>query len=253
MTRKPLVAGTWKMHGTEKEALSLIEGLLPGLSEITDVDRVVCPPFTALSIVANRLGGSNISVGAQNMLWEESGAYTGEISPLMLMASCQYAILGHSERRAYFGETDDTVNKRVLSALSHGIIPIICVGETLEERESGKTEEVVQRQMREGLKEVKLENSREIVIAYEPVWAIGTGKAATPKDANLVIVHSIRAVLATVLGNPVAEGTRVLYGGSVKPDNARDFFSQPDIDGALVGGASLKAKDFVEIVKAARP
>jgi triosephosphate isomerase len=253
MTRKPLVAGNWKMHGTEKQALTLLEDMVAGLIEIEDVDRVVCPPFTVLSIVANRLAGSDLSVGAQNMHWEESGAYTGEVSPLMLKPYCRYVILGHSERRAYFGETDETVNKRVLSALIHGIIPIICVGETLEERESGRTEEVVQRQMREGLKDVELDHSKEIIIAYEPVWAIGTGKAATPKDANFVIAHSIRAVLATGLGNPVAEGTRVLYGGSVKPDNARDFFSQPDIDGALVGGASLKAKDFMDIVNAARP
>ena len=253
MIRKPLVAGNWKMHATETQALTLLQGMLPGLIEIKDVDRVICPPFTALSIVADQLTGTDIYVGAQNMHWEESGAYTGEVSPLMLKSYCQYVILGHSERRAYFGETDETVNKRVLSALSHGIIPIICVGETLEERESGKTEEVVQRQVREGLKKVELDHSKEIIVAYEPVWAIGTGKAATPEDANSVIAHSIRAVLTTEFGNPVAEGTRVLYGGSVKPDNAREFFSQPDIDGALVGGASLKAKDFVDIINAARP
>jgi triosephosphate isomerase len=241
------------MNMTNQEAMVLIDAMLPGLSDIKDVDRVICPPFTALSIVADRLSKGDINVGAQNMHWEESGAYTGEVSPLMLKPYCQFVILGHSERRAYFGETDKTVNKRVLSALAHDIIPIICVGETLEEREAGRTEAVVQGQVREALDGVVLEDSNKIVIAYEPVWAIGTGKGATPEGANEVIVHSIRDILEVELGKLIAQGTRVLYGGSVKPDNARDFFDQSDIDGALVGGASLKAMDFVEIVIAARP
>jgi triosephosphate isomerase len=253
MTRKPFVAGNWKMNGTENEALSLLEGLLTRVNEIIDVDIAVCPPHTAISIVAGRLAGSHIDVGAQNMYWEESGAFTGEISPIMLKPYCRFVIVGHSERRAYFSETDETVNKRVLSALSHELIPIICVGETLEERDAGRTEEVVERQVSESLKGVKLDHSDEIVFAYEPIWAIGTGRAATPKDANWVIAHSIRNILARKLGDPIAQATRILYGGSVKPDNARGFFVQVDIDGALVGGASLKAEDFADIVQAARP
>ena len=241
------------MNFTNQEALVLIDAMLPGLCEIDDVDRVICPPFTALSIIADRLSKSDINVGAQNMHWEESGAYTGEVSPLMLKPHCQFVILGHSERRAYFGETDETVNKRVLSALSHDLIPIICVGETLEEREAGRTEEIVQGQVREALDRVVLGDSSEIVIAYEPVWAIGTGRAATPEVANEVILQSIRDILEVELGERIAQTIRVLYGGSVSTENARDFFDQPDVDGALVGGASLKANDFVEIVLAARP
>jgi triosephosphate isomerase len=241
------------MNMSNQEALALIGTMLPGLGEIKDVDRVVCPPFTALSVVADRLSNSDIDVGAQNMYWEEYGAFTGEVSPLMLKPFCRFVILGHSERRAYFGETDGTVNKRVFSALSHGIIPIICVGETLEEREAGKTEEVVQGQVREALHGVVLDDSNEIVIAYEPVWAIGTGLAATPDEANEVIAQSIRAILANEIKKTIAQATRILYGGSVKPGNAREFFNQNDIDGALVGGASLKADDFIAITQAACP
>jgi triosephosphate isomerase len=250
MARKPFVAGNWKMNGTEIETIALLDGLLPRLNEIEDVDIVVCPPYTALSLVADRLAGSHIGVGAQNLYWEESGAYTGEISPLMIKPYCGFVIVGHSERRAYFGETDETVNKRVTSALAHDIVPIICVGEKLDERDAGKTEEVVERQVRESLKGVELDRLN-IVMAYEPVWAIGTGRAATSKDANWVIANSIRRVLADELGDGVAQATRILYGGSVKPNNAREFFAQEDIDGALVGGASLKANDFVDIVAAA--
>jgi triosephosphate isomerase len=241
------------MNLTNQEAMALLDAMLPGLGEIKDVDRVVCPPFTALPVVADRLSENGINVGAQNMHWEEFGAYTGEVSPLMLEPYCQFVIIGHSERRAYFSETDEMVNKRVLSALSHDIIPIICVGETLEEREAGRTEEIVQGQVRKALNRVVPGDSNEIVIAYEPVWAIGTGRAATPEGANEVIVHSIRGILEVELEESIAQATRVLYGGSVKTDNARDLFDQPDIDGALVGGASLKANDFVEIVLAARP
>jgi triosephosphate isomerase len=252
MTRKPFVAGNWKMNGTEIETLALLEGLLPRLNEITDVDMVVCPPYTSLSLAAGRLAGSQIGIGAQNLYWEEAGAYTGEISPLMIKPYCRFVIVGHSERRAYFRETDETVNKRVLSALSHDIIPIICVGEKLDERDAGRTEEVVERQVRESLKGVEADHLDEIVIAYEPVWAIGTGRAATSKEANRVIAHSIRNVLANELGDAIALTTRILYGGSVKPGNAREFFVQEDIDGALVGGASLNVNDFVDIVEAAR-
>ncbi|OGO17096.1 MAG: triose-phosphate isomerase [Chloroflexi bacterium RBG_16_48_8] len=250
--RIPLVAGNWKMNGTGDEALSLIDAILPELQEVQDVECVVCPPFTVLYIVSQRLSGSGIHTGAQNMFWEESGAYTGEVSPLMLKQMCKFVILGHSERRAIFGETDDTVNKRVLSALYHGLVPIICVGETLDEREGGMTDEVVQCQVRLALKDVDLKYSDEIIIAYEPVWAIGTGRSATAEGANAVIEGSIRTILKQELGNSISEATRILYGGSVKPDNAREFFIQSEIDGALVGGASLKAQDFVEIIRAAR-
>jgi triosephosphate isomerase len=248
MSRIPLVAGNWKMNGTVEEALLLVEDLMVGLEEIEYVDRLVCPPFTALAAVAARLSGSGIYVGAQNMHWEQSGAYTGEISPLMIK---QFVILGHSERRAYFGETDETVNKRVIAALAYDLIPIICVGETLEEREAGRTEEVVQRQVRMALKDIDLGNSDEIVIAYEPVWAIGTGKAATAEGASEVIARSIRAILRLEFGDARADAARILYGGSVNPSNATEFFSQPEIDGGLVGGASLKAQDFIGIVRAA--
>jgi triosephosphate isomerase len=251
MSRIPLVAGNWKMNGTVEEALLLVEDLMVGLEEIEHVDRLVCPPFTALAAVAARLSGSGIYVGAQNMHWEQSGAYTGEISPLMLKPYCQFVILGHSERRAYFGETDETVNIRVVAALAYDLIPIICVGETLEEREAGRTEEVVQRQVRMALKDIDLGNSDEIVIAYEPVWAIGTGKAATAEGASEVIARSIRAILRLEFGDARADATRILYGGSVNPSNATEFFSQPEIDGGLVGGASLKAQDFIDIVRAA--
>jgi triosephosphate isomerase len=251
MSRIPLVAGNWKMNGTVEEALYLIDRLLPGLREVENVDRLVCPPFTALAAVASRLSGSGIYVSAQNMYWEQSGAFTGEISPLMLKPYCRFVILGHSERRANFGETDETVNQRVFAALVHNLIPIICVGETLEEREGGRTEDVVQKQVRMALKDVDLASSDEIVIAYEPVWAIGTGKAATAEGANDVITQSIRAILGLEFGEDRAEATRILYGGSVKPSNAVEFFNQSDIDGALVGGASLKPQDFIEITRSA--
>ncbi len=251
MSRIPLVAGNWKMNGTVEEAMLLAEDLMVGLDGIKYVDRLVCPPFTAIAAVAARLSGSGIYVGAQNMHWEQSGAYTGEISPLMIKPYCQFVILGHSERRAYFGETDETVNIRVAAALAYDLIPIICVGETLEEREAGWTEEVVQRQVRMALKDIDLGDSDEIVIAYEPVWAIGTGKAATAEGASEVIAQSIRAILGLEFGDARAEATRILYGGSINPSNAAEFFSQPEIDGGLVGGASLKAQDFIDIVHAA--
>jgi triosephosphate isomerase len=201
--------------------------------------------------LAAQLTGTGIGLGAQNMYWEASGAYTGEIAPAMVKEFCEYVILGHSERRTYFGETDVTVNRKVKAALANQLIPIVCIGETLAENEAGQTSEVVIRQVLEGLKELTEEQARKIVIAYEPVWAIGTGRAATAPGANSVLSDYIRPALISLFGSEVAQGTRILYGGSVTGSNAAEFFGQPDIDGALVGGASLKPADFVKIVQAA--
>ncbi|MFO8036205.1 MAG: triose-phosphate isomerase [Anaerolineales bacterium] len=249
--RKPCVAGNWKMHKNVAQATALVESLIPGLEEVKEVENVLCPPFTSLAPVAKLLEGTSVALGAQNVFWEEEGAYTGEISPVMLSELVSHVIIGHSERRAYFGETDETVKKRVHAALENDLKPILCVGETLEENEAGRTEEVVSRQVKLALDGVAVENGGALMIAYEPVWAIGTGKAATPEGANAVIAEVIRPQVSRALGPSVAEAIRVLYGGSVKPHNAADFFEQPDIDGALVGGASLKAASFIEITKAA--
>jgi triosephosphate isomerase len=255
--RKPLVAGNWKMYKTIAEARLLVSELVPGIQAIAGVDRVLCPPFTSLLAVRALLEGTAIGLGAQNMHWEISGAYTGEVSATMLAEICSYVIIGHSERRAYFGETDETVNRKVQVALTHNLTPIVCVGETLEENESGRTSEVVSRQIKSGLGRLDLGDNNNaqkvapVVIAYEPVWAIGTGRAATSTGANAVIADVIRPALAELYGDDFAQSVRVLYGGSVKGDNAMEFFAQPDIDGALVGGASLKATDFTAIVQAA--
>jgi triosephosphate isomerase len=239
------------MHKTVKESLALVKELLPGLEQIDQVENIICPPFTALSQVAELTRSSSVFLGAQNLFWEEKGAFTGEISPLMVSELAEYVILGHSERRAMFHDTNKSVNKKLLAALSVGLKPILCVGETLEENESGRTGEVVQSQVKEGLENLQLDDFKDLVIAYEPVWAIGTGKAATPDGANQVIHDHIRVILAELASENLAEQIRVLYGGSVKPENARDFFQQPDIDGALVGGASLKADAFIQITEAA--
>ena len=245
--RRLLIAGNWKMHKTVQEAVELVRELKELVSDVKDRDILVCPPFTALYAVSRELEGSNIALGAQNMFYEEKGAFTGEISPLMVKdVGCSYVILGHSERRHIFGETDELINKKVLSAVNHGLIPILCVGETLQEREEDKTKEVIERQVKEGLK--GLNETSEFVIAYEPVWAIGTGKTATPELAEKV--HSfIREILAEMFGKEKADSIRILYGGSVKPENAAGLMSQPNIDGSLVGGASLKAESFAKIVK----
>ena len=228
------------MYKTVAESRHLVSELVPGLQSITGVEKVVCPPFTSLLAVRALLEGTEIGLGAQNLHWESSGAYTGEVSPTMVAELCRYAIIGHSERRAYFGETDSTVNRKMQSALLHGIVPILCVGETLEENEAKRTFEVVSGQVREGLARLDLDDGNAIVIAYEPVWAIGTGRAATSEGANEVVRDSIRSVLAEDFGKPFAEQVRILYGGSVKASNAAEFFIQPDIDGALVGGAESK-------------
>lgn len=249
--RKPFVAGNWKMFKTVAEARHLVSELVPGLQSVREVDKVLCPPFTDLLAVAALLEGTDIGLGAQNMHWDVSGAYTGEVAPPMVAEFCHYVILGHSERRTLFGETDRTVNLKVQAALSHGLVPIVCVGETLEENESGRTAEVVSRQLRQGLADLVLANGSSLVVAYEPVWAIGTGRAATAEGANAILANVIRPVLAEMFGQPFADATRILYGGSVKGSNAAEFFTQSDIDGALVGGASLKASEFIQIVQAA--
>jgi len=245
--KRLLIAGNWKMNKTVPEAIELVRELKERLKGVEDRDVLVCPPFTALYPVGRELEGSSILMGAQNMFYEEKGAFTGEISPVMLKdVGCSYVILGHSERRHIFGESDELINRKVISAVNHDLIPILCVGETLQEREEGRTQEVVERQVREGLKGLKPEN--EFVIAYEPVWAIGTGRSATPEMAQEVHAF-IREILTELFGKEKAEGVRILYGGSVKPENAKGLLEMPDIDGALVGGASLKAESFSAIVK----
>ena len=251
--RKPFVAGNWKMNKNVEQASVLVQHLLPGLQQVPEVERVLCPPFTSLMILSAQLTGTGVGIGAQNMHWAESGAYTGEISPQMVREFCDYVIIGHSERRTYFGETDETVNLKLKSALALGLIPIVCIGETLEEYESGKTSEVVTRQVLEGFKGIEPTLASLIVVAYEPVWAIGTGKAATPDGANAVLRDHIRPALAQLFGSGLAQNLRILYGGSVNAANAADFFHQSEIDGGLVGGASLKIEEFVKIVEAARP
>lgn len=249
--RRPCVAGNWKMNKTVEESLALVEELKSGLEQFKTVDSVICPPFTALAKVSELLGDSPIALGAQDLYWEEKGAFTGQIAPGMVAELAEHVILGHSERRAYFQDTDEWVNRKIKAALKVGLKPILCVGETLEENESGRTGQVVQRQLAAALQDLEEKDLKSMMIAYEPVWAIGTGKAATPEGANQVIKTFIRKELARLISPRAAEEIQILYGGSVKPDNASEFFLQPDIDGALVGGASLKAEAFVAITKAA--
>ena len=249
--RKPIIAGNWKMNNTINEAVELVNGLKRELVDTTGVDIVVCPPYTALSDVREILIGSDIGLGAQDLYWEEKGAFTGEISPQMLKdAGCQYVIIGHSERRKLFSETNETVNKKLKAALAVGLLPIVCVGETLEERQAQKTFDVVKDHVEgslAGLSGAEMEN---VVIAYEPVWAIGTGETATPQQAEEV--HKfIRGLLAGIFGEETAKNTRIQYGGSVKPDNIKELMREEDIDGALVGGASLKIDSFNQLVKGA--
>ncbi len=261
--RTPFVAGNWKMNTTVAEAEKLVLEMLDGLGRIGGIEKVLCPPFVSLVAIEMMLKGSTIKLGAQNMHFETKGAYTGEISPLMLSDMCEFVILGHSERRHYFGETDEIVNKKVKTALTGGLKPILCIGERLEEKEAGKTEEVLSRQVRNALDGIRPggpsggSESRQtqdehmtarLVIAYEPVWAIGTGKAATGEEAATTI-HFIRGIVADLWTEALAQDLRVLYGGSVTSANIGEFVSQPVIDGALVGGASLKAEEFVGIVE----
>ncbi|HZJ58277.1 MAG TPA: triose-phosphate isomerase [Clostridia bacterium] len=245
--RKPIIAGNWKMNKTPTETTDLIDGLKP-LVKDAQADVVVCPSFVCLAAAAEALKGSNIALGAQNMYFEENGAFTGEVAPNMLKdLGVQYVIIGHSERRQYFGETDETVNKKVTVAFAHDLIPIMCVGETLEQREESITEKVVERQTREGLKGLSSKEAERVIIAYEPVWAIGTGKTATSQQANEVISF-IRGIVVDMFGKEVAEKIRIQYGGSMNAKNASELMAMPDIDGGLIGGASLKAQDFAKVI-----
>lgn len=246
--RKPIIAGNWKMNKTPAQAVELIEALKPLVADAA-ADVVICPTFVCLPAAAEALKGSNIKLGAQNVHWEASGAYTGEISADMLLAlGVEYVIIGHSERRQYFGETDETVSKRSQTALSKGLIPIICVGETLQEREAGVTFELVKKQTNAALNGMTKEQAAICVIAYEPVWAIGTGKTATSEQANEVIAF-IRNTVAEQFDQETADKVRIQYGGSMNPKNVSELMAQSDIDGGLIGGASLKAEDFAAVVK----
>lgn len=249
--RTPLVAGNWKMNKTIAEARDLITKMSAELRVISDVEKVLCPPFISLMDAFKLLEDSGIGLGAQNMHWEEKGAFTGEISPAMVKELCGYVILGHSERRAYFGETDEIVNRKLISAQTIDLTPIVCVGETLDQYESKLTCEVVSKQTSLSLRDVSPTFAPRIVVAYEPVWAIGTGKASNGEEANAVVRDVIRPALVELFGNETSQAIRVLYGGSVTSSNATEFFGQPDIDGALVGGASLKVDEFAAITKAA--
>ena len=245
--RRPLVVANWKMHMTLDQASALAEGVVVGCRDIGDADIVLAPPFTALAKVRKEVRESSLRLGAQNLYWEEKGAFTGEVSPVMLKdAGCDYIIVAHSERRQLFGETDKRANRKVLAAPTHGLIPILCVGETDAERDRGVTYVVVDRQVKEALKDVAETQLETIVVAYEPIWAIGTGRTATPAQAEEVH-QSIRGQLAKFFSADAADQVRILYGGSVKPDNVDDLMAEADIDGALVGGASLKADSFNRI------
>lgn len=247
--RIPLIAGNWKMHKTVGESVDLVEALLAGLGEVKDREVLVCPPYTALQSLCPILSDTAIALGAQDMFYEEQGAYTGAISPLMLKdVGCTYVIIGHSERRQHFGDTDEVVNRKLHVALKHGLRPIMCVGESKPQRDDGQAEEVVVSQVRGGLADVTAEQMAQVVIAYEPIWAIGTGDTATPADAQAMHA-AIRKTLTELYTADVAQALRIQYGGSVKPDNVDELMSQTDIDGALVGGASLKAESFLRIVQ----
>jgi triosephosphate isomerase len=250
--RTPLVAGNWKMNKTAAEARELVATMGTMLREIASVEKVLCPPFLAIPALAEILAGSGIGLGAQNMHWEEKGALTGEVSPAMVREFCNYVIIGHSERRTYFGETDESVNRKLHSAMKVGLTPIVCVGETLEQYEAGSTSDVVHRQVTLGLAGVSAALAPKIVVAYEPVWAIGTGKASSGENANFVHRDVIRPALAELFGVETSVQIRILYGGSVTAANTSEFFGNSDIDGALVGGASLKPDEFVAITKAAQ-
>lgn len=245
--RKPIIAGNWKMNMTPSEAVRLVEELKP-LVKDAKCDVVICPPYVDLPAAAEAIKGSNIHLGAQNIHWADKGAFTGEVSADMLKElGVEYAIIGHSERRQYFGETDEAVNKRAKAAIAAGITPIVCVGESLEERESGLTGKKVSGQVKKDLEGIAASDAARLVIAYEPIWAIGTGKTATDEQANETI-GMIRATVAGMLGRETAEALRIQYGGSMKPSNVKGLMAMPEIDGGLIGGASLKAVDFAQVV-----
>ena len=248
--RRPVIAGNWKMYKTAREAVELVETLVRGLkADPPESEVVVAPPFVALPAVAQALKGSDVRLAAQNMHWEKEGAFTGEISPLMLRdVGCSHVIIGHSERRQFFAETDEGVARKTEAALHNGLVPVVCVGETLQEREASRTMEIVERQVERALRALAPDDVAGILVAYEPVWAIGTGRTATPAQAQEVHAF-IRRLVSASHGDAVAAALRILYGGSVKPDNTVALMAEPDVDGALVGGASLKADDFLKIVR----
>lgn len=246
--RRPIIAGNWKMFKNANETRAMLVDLIPLVKGATEIEIVICPPFINIESAVSVCKGSNIKIGSQNIFWEEKGAFTGEIAPNMIKDNgCWYAIIGHSERRQYFNETDETVNKRLFAALKAGLTPIVCVGELLSERESNKTFDVIQKQLKGGLTGLSKEDALKIVIAYEPVWAIGTGKTASPAQAQEVHAF-IRKQLEALFGKETAAATRILYGGSVKGGNIKELMSQADVDGGLVGGASLDAASFAKIV-----
>lgn len=249
--RTPIIAGNWKMNKTVSESVAFVQELAPQLAPYTTVERVVSPVFLAIPGVSDVLKDTEIKVAAQSAHWEDSGAYTSQVSPAMLKGLVEYVIVGHSECRAYLAETDEQVNKKAKALLAHGLKPIIAVGESLEQNEAGETEHFVGNQIRAALDGITAEQMADVVLAYEPIWAIGTGKNASGEQANSIIADTIRATVRSLYGDDVADAVRIQYGGSVKPNNMAEYMSQPDIDGALVGGASLKVADFTDLVKSA--
>ena len=250
--RTPIIAGNWKLNNTISEAIELTQGIKCSVADTTDVEIIVAPTFTALAAVYEVIQESNICLAAQDVYWENSGAFTGEISPTMLKdVGCEYVIIGHSERRQFFADTNESVNLKTKAALTTDLKPIICVGEQLEDREAGNTEKIIEDHVSGGIKDLSADQMLSCVIAYEPVWAIGTGKTATPKQAQEVHAY-IRQLISEAYTDEIANQVRIQYGGSVKPDNAAELMSQPDVDGALVGGASLQAESFAQIVKSSK-
>ena len=244
--RTPMIAGNWKMNTTVTEAVELVDAMCPEIDKLTGVDKLICPPFISLLVVREIIGDSSLRLGAQNLYFEGNGAFTGEISPLMLVGVCEFVIIGHSERRQYFADTGETVSKKIQAATAVGLKPILCVGEKLKENESGRTEEVLTEQLQSSLAGV--ERSEDLIVAYEPVWAIGTGKAATAEQANQTMGF-VRQNIARLYDDELADQMRILYGGSMNPDNVAELIRQPEIDGGLIGGASLKAEQFVSMVR----
>ncbi|MVP01260.1 triose-phosphate isomerase [Paenibacillus lutrae] len=249
--RKPVIAGNWKMFKTVSEATSFVNDI-KGKAEVEGVESIICAPYTNLPALVEAVKGTAIKVGAQNLHFEDNGAFTGEISGVMLKdLGVTHVIIGHSERRAYFNETDEIVNKKVLAAFKHDLTPILCVGEKLEEREAGQTKEVCRVQTEGAFKGLSADQAKEVIVAYEPIWAIGTGKSSTAEDANEVIAY-IRELVASLYDSSVADAVRIQYGGSVKPGNIAEYMAQPDIDGALVGGASLEPESYIQLVEGAK-
>lgn len=247
--KKPLIVGNWKMNKTVSEAIEFVKILKNTISDVTNIEILICPPFTALHAVNNETRGSNISLGAQNLFWESKGAFTGEISPTMIKdIGCSYVIIGHSERRQYFAETNKIINKKIKTAFVTTLIPILCVGETFKEREDNVAFKIIEKQVRESLCGLTLEQASSIVIAYEPVWAIGTGETSSPEQAQEMHCF-IRKIYEKIYGKNVADKVRILYGGSINPNNVLDLMKKPDINGGLVGGASLKVESFIKLIR----